>query len=87
MVNELITTVLTGNYIPPIILGEETVNGITKQWLIDGLQQSSSLPLFLYANTKITRQNEPSYPSKRAYHTVPAEQAPHPHRLPYQAAA
>jgi len=28
MVNELIATVLTDNYIPPIILGEETVNGI-----------------------------------------------------------
>lgn len=55
MVNELIATVLTGNYIPPIILGEETVNGITKQWLIDGLQRSSSLSLFRYANTKITK--------------------------------
>lgn len=55
MVNELIATVLTDNYIPPIILGEETVNGITRQWLIDGLQRSSSLYLFKYANTKITK--------------------------------
>ena len=31
MINELIATVLTDNYIPPIILGEETVNGITRQ--------------------------------------------------------
>ncbi len=54
MVNELIFTVLTDNYIPPIILGEETVNGITRQWIIDGLQRSSSLSLFRYANTKIT---------------------------------
>ena len=39
MINELIATVLTDNYIPPIILGEETVNGITRQWIIDGLQR------------------------------------------------
>ena len=35
MVNELIYTVLTDNYIPPIILGEETVNNIVRQWVID----------------------------------------------------
>lgn len=55
MVNELIATVLTDNYIPPIILGEEIVNGITRQWIIDGLQRSSSLSLFRYANTRITK--------------------------------
>lgn len=55
MVNELIATVLTDNYIPPIILGEETVNGIVRQWIIDGLQRSSSLALFRYGNTKITK--------------------------------
>ena len=55
MVGELIATVLTDNYIPPIILGEEIVNGITRQWIIDGLQRSSALSLFKYANTKITK--------------------------------
>lgn len=55
MVNELIATVLTENYILPIILGEETVNGITRQWIIDGLQRSSSLSMFRYANTRITK--------------------------------
>ena len=55
MVNELIATVLTDNYIPPIILGEETVNGIVRQWIIDGLQRSSSLALFRYGNSKITK--------------------------------
>lgn len=55
MVGELIATVLTDNYIPPIILGEETINGITRQWIIDGLQRSSSLSLFKYANTKIAK--------------------------------
>lgn len=55
MINELIATVLTDNYIPPIILGEEVSNGITKDYIIDGLQRSSTLLLFKYANTKITK--------------------------------
>lgn len=58
MVGELIATVLTDNYIPPIILGEETVSGITKSWIIDGLQRSSSLSLFRYGNIKITKTVE-----------------------------
>lgn len=55
MVNELIFSVLTDNYIPPIILGEEITNGISKLWIIDGLQRSTSLSLFRYGNTKITK--------------------------------
>ena len=56
MVNELIASVLTDDYIPPVILGEETTsNGITRQWIIDGLQRSSTLALFRYGNTKITK--------------------------------
>ena len=58
MVNELIATVLSDGYIPPVILGEETVNGITKQWSIDGLQRSTSLLMFKYTNTKITKSLE-----------------------------
>ena len=55
MVSELILSVLTENYIPPIILGEESKGGITKQWLIDGLQRSTSLSMFRYGNTRITK--------------------------------
>lgn len=55
MVNELLYTVLTDGYIPPIILGEEITGEITRQWIIDGLQRSSSLSLFRYGNTKITK--------------------------------
>lgn len=55
MVGELIYSVLTDNYIPPIILGEETVNGISRMWIIDGLQRSSSLSMFRYANTRIAK--------------------------------
>ena len=58
MINELITSVLTDDYIPPIILGEETTaNGITRQWIIDGLQRSSTLSLFRYGNTKINKES------------------------------
>lgn len=55
MAGELIATVLTDNYIPPVILGEETVDGINKFWLIDGLQRSSTLAMFRYGNTKIAK--------------------------------
>ena len=55
MVGELLYTVLAENYLPPIILGEETVNGISKMWIIDGLQRSTSLSIFKYANTKIAK--------------------------------
>ncbi len=55
MVNELIFTVLTDNYIPPIILGEEITGEITREYIIDGLQRSTTLSLFRYGNTKITK--------------------------------
>lgn len=55
MVNELVYTVLTDGYMPPIILGEETTNGIERKWIIDGLQRSTTLMLFRYGNTKITK--------------------------------
>lgn len=55
MIGELIFTTLTNDYIPPIILGEEIVNDIQKMWLIDGLQRSTSLSMFRYGNTKISK--------------------------------
>lgn len=55
MAGELIATVLMDNYIPPIILGEEIVNDITRLWIIDGLQRSSTLAMFCYGNMKIAK--------------------------------
>lgn len=55
MSGELIATVLMENYIPPIILGEESISEITKLWIIDGLQRSSTLAMFRYGNTKIAK--------------------------------
>lgn len=56
MINELVASVLTDDYIPAIILGEEKVtNGIVRQWIVDGLQRSSTLSLFRYGNVKITK--------------------------------
>lgn len=57
MINELVVTVLTDNYIPPIILGEELNSQL---WIIDGLQRSSSLQLFRYGNYKVTSAIEQS---------------------------
>lgn len=56
-INELIYTVLTEDYIPPIILGEEKNSQL---WIIDGLQRSSTLMRFRYGNYKITSSIEDS---------------------------
>lgn len=57
MMNELIFTVLTEDYIPPIILGEEASSQL---WIIDGLQRSSSLRLYRYGNYIISSAIEDS---------------------------
>ncbi len=57
MINELVVTILTDDYIPPIILGEEPNSQL---WIIDGLQRSSSLRLYRYGNYKITSSIENS---------------------------
>lgn len=60
-VNELIVTVLTDDYIPPIILGEEELGeGLVQQYIVDGMQRSSSLILFRYGNYTITSAIENS---------------------------
>lgn len=50
-INELIVTVLTDGYIPPIFIGED---GNRQKWLIDGLQRSTSLKMYRYGNYRIT---------------------------------
>ena len=62
-INELIVTVLTEDYIPPIILAE--VDG-SQLWIVDGGQRSSSFNQFRYGNYKITSAVENSIiPYKR----------------------
>ena len=56
-VNELIVTVLTEDYIPPIILAE--VDG-SQLWIVDGGQRSSSFSRFKYGNYKVTSAIENS---------------------------
>lgn len=50
-INELIVTVLTDGYIPPIFIGED-LN--LQKWLLDGLQRTTSLRIFRFGNYKIT---------------------------------
>lgn len=50
-VNELIVTVLTDGYIPPVFIGED-LN--LQKWLLDGLQRTTSLRMFRFGNYKIT---------------------------------
>ena len=62
-VNELIVTVLTEDYIPPIILAEVDNSQL---WIVDGGQRSSSFNKFRYGNYKITSAVESSIiPYKR----------------------
>lgn len=58
MINELMVTVLSDDYIPPIILGEQVVNESSQLYIIEGLQRSTSLSLFKYGNYKITSNVE-----------------------------
>ncbi|NBH86994.1 DUF262 domain-containing protein [bacterium C-53] len=63
MVNELISTVLNGGYVPPIILGQEPNSQI---WVIDGLQRSTALTMFRYNSYRITTSIEDPVISYRA---------------------
>lgn len=56
-INELIVTVLTEDYIPPIILAEVDYSQL---WIVDGGQRSASLSKFKYGNYKITSAIENS---------------------------
>ncbi len=63
MLNELIAAVLNGEYIPPIILGQEKNS---QMWVIDGLQRSTALMMFRYGNYKITSSIEEPVVAYRA---------------------
>lgn len=56
-INELIVTVLTEDYIPPVILAEVENSQL---WIVDGGQRSSSFNQFKYGNYKITSAIENS---------------------------
>lgn len=68
-INELIITVLTEDYIPPIILGEEELGGdLTQQYIVDGIQRTTALNMFRHMNWKTTKSFENSviqYQKKR----------------------
>lgn len=68
-INELILTVLTGDYIPPIILGEEELGGgLTQEYIVDGIQRTTALNKFRHMNWKTTKSFENSvikYQAKR----------------------
>lgn len=62
-INELIVTILTDGYMPPVFLGEEENS---QMWIVDGLQRSTSLMLFRYGGYKITPAVEDSVLTYRA---------------------
>lgn len=63
MTNELIISVLNGEYIPPIILGQEKNS---QAWIVDGLQRSTALMMFRFGSYKVTSSVEEPIISYRA---------------------
>lgn len=55
MTNELIFSVLNGEYIPPIILGQEVSSQL---YIVDGLQRSTTLMMFRYGGYRLTSSLE-----------------------------
>ena len=62
-VNELIVTILTEDYIPPVILGEENSSQL---WIVDGGQRTAALKKYRHGNYKITSAVENSRISYKA---------------------
>ena len=61
MINELVYTVLTRDYILPIIIGEEDLEGgMTQLWLVDGVQRTSN-HLFNIGSSQDCRLSGKSY--------------------------
>ena len=63
MTNELIVSVLNGEYIPPVILGQEKNS---QAWIVDGLQRSTALMMFRHGNYRISTSVEEPVISYRA---------------------
>lgn len=57
IINGLIVTILTDDYIPPIILGEDKY---TKLHILDGGSRTAAIMMFKYGNYKITSSVEDS---------------------------
>lgn len=56
----IILTVLTGDYLPSLIIGEINSGGITRKYLIDGMQRTSALRRFKNGAHKIRKKCEDS---------------------------
>lgn len=53
MFNELVVSVLIGEYIPPLILGE--MSNFAESYIEDGLQRTTALSMFRYGKKAITK--------------------------------
>lgn len=60
-INGIGVTVLTGDYLPPIILGEVPIGqGMFQQYIVDAMQRTSALMMIRYGNYKFTSSTEDS---------------------------
>ena len=60
-VNGIGVTILTGDYLPPLILAEVPLNeDIVQKYIVDGLQRTTALMQIRYGNHKFTGAIEDS---------------------------
>lgn len=60
-VNGIAVTILTGDYLPPLILAEVPLGeGIVQKYIVDGLQRTTALMMIRYGNHKFTGAIEDS---------------------------
>ena len=60
-INGIAVTILTGNYLPPLIIGEiPVIDGIVQKYIVDGMQRTTALRKIRYENYRITTSVEDS---------------------------
>ena len=48
-INGIAVTILTGNYLPPLIIGEiPVIDGIVQKYIVDGMQRTTALRKIRY---------------------------------------
>lgn len=71
MVNELVVSVLNGEYMPPVILGQEKNS---QAWIIDGLQRSTALMMFRHGSYRVSASvEEPVIPYRAKVYSADGE--------------
>ena len=59
-INEIGVTMLSGDYLPPLIIGEIPLqDNIVQKYIVDGMQRTSAIMKIRYGNYKFTSKDSP----------------------------